>query len=256
MEHAKPEIVQGKLTVKDKVYLTPHYIRITLTGKDIDNFTGVSEGANNKMLIPLRGSQTGEEAPTVMRTYTLRRLDNDKKEMLIDFVVHGDDGPASAWAIHASAGDEVVVKMKKKLKELYRPAEWYLIAGDHTALPVISVMLEKLPAEATGMVFIEVYGKEDVLHLSKPDGVVIRWLFNEHPGNGTQLQDAVTTVEFPSDKTRYIFAAAEAESVKAIQHFLRDQQRFPKEEWSVVSYWKLGQAEDKSVTERREIRNS
>jgi NADPH-dependent ferric siderophore reductase len=34
----KPSIIQAVLFVKDKEYVTPHYIRVTLTGEDVLQF--------------------------------------------------------------------------------------------------------------------------------------------------------------------------------------------------------------------------
>lgn len=91
-----------------------------------------------------------------MRTYTLRTLNVEAREMTIDFVAHGEEGPASRWAINANEGDQLVVFMKVKGKQLIKPADWYFIEGDHTAQPVMRMMLERLPADAKGQDMVEV----------------------------------------------------------------------------------------------------
>jgi len=59
----------------------------------------------------------------IIRTYTHRGIDLEKKEIWIDFVVHGEEGPASAWAANSKPGDALGVMMKRGKKELYSPAE-------------------------------------------------------------------------------------------------------------------------------------
>jgi NADPH-dependent ferric siderophore reductase len=42
-----------------------------------------------------------------MRTYTIRRLAGDQLD--VDFVLHGDNGPASRWALRAQEGDAIQI---------------------------------------------------------------------------------------------------------------------------------------------------
>lgn len=250
------EIMKAVLTVKEKTYLSPHYIRVILEGEGIHEFANANVGDNNKIIIPQNGmvqlpsrGERGSERP-LMRTYTLRALDLAKQEMAVDFVAHGDNGPASRWAIHAETGDQLGVAMKVKSRPLFQPADWYLLAGDHTALPVISVILEQLPADAKGKIFLEVHNAEDVLELTKPEGVELQWIFNAEPGKVQTLPEAIRNTLL-ADGSKFIYVAAEYSSANEIQQYLRNHDGLDRSEWQTYSYWKYGQSEDSSSEERR-----
>ncbi|WP_182953838.1 siderophore-interacting protein [Pedobacter gandavensis] len=265
-EKMKPEMMRGLLTIKSNTFLSPHYISVVLEGEDLKNFRDADIGDNNKLLIPAKGSKTviipekkaydstrADEKAAIMRTYTLRKLDLKKQEMTIEFVAHGDEGPASSWAILAEIGDQLGVVMKKKDKKIFQPADWYFFTGDHTALPVISVLLEAMQEDACGEVMIEVYGPEDVIELNSPAGVNVIWLFNQTPGLNSSLPERFRRVKIPSQGTRFLFAAAESQAIIEIQGVLRENKELKRNEWKAYSYWKLGQSESQSSEERRTV---
>ena len=87
---------------------------------------GVRPGSNNKIFIPV--GNDGQE--TIVRTYTNRKIDLEKKELSVDFVAHGDNGPTSAWALKAKAGDHLGIGMKESLRPLVPESDRYLLAGE------------------------------------------------------------------------------------------------------------------------------
>ncbi|QDO94462.1 siderophore-interacting protein [Formosa sediminum] len=259
-------IVQGAFTVKHKQFITPHYIRIVLTG-DVSIFKTAMLGDNNKVFIPpagvpklhMRHFDTARntwilpEADVLpyMRTYTHRAIDLEKNELTIDFVNHGKSGPASAWAIEAKPGAELGVAMKLHDKQLYPPAQWYMLVGDATAIPVLSVILESLPPEAKGVCIIEVHGEADEQVLATKADITFKWLHNPNPGHGEFLIDAVKALPIP-DVVKFGFVACEFSAVKAIRHYLRKDLQWSTNELYAYSYWKNGVAEDASAKERLE----
>lgn len=260
--------IRAILKVRRKEYITPHYIRIYLTGDNIEQFQNTSVGINNKILIPENGSNEihfpsrekskNSQDPTkksIMRTYTHRGIDLEKNEIWIDFVAHGEEGPASAWAINAKEGDVLGVTMKDGKAELYPEAEWYLLVGDATAIPVLSAILEDLPPTAKGTCIIEVNGKEDVQRIQTEAQINFRWLFNERPQEGSKLFDEIKKVDLAA-QNRFAYVAAEFSSVKNIRHYLRKEKNWAIDELYAYSYWKAGEAEDKSVTDRQQEKKS
>lgn len=125
------KFISAELSVSRKEYITPDYIRVFLTGDDVPLFKNATVGVNNKILIPPKGvdkvhfPQFDKNKPQTllpdglrpaMRTYTHRGIHLERNEIWIDFVAHGDEGPASAWAIGAEPGDVLGVLMKKRQK--------------------------------------------------------------------------------------------------------------------------------------------
>lgn len=256
----KPEFIRSVLTVRHTKHLRPHYIRITLTGDDVPLFKDATVGANNKIFLPAHGeSEIHFESPkAIRRTYTHRGIDLDKNEMTIDFVAHGESGPASAWAIHAKPGDSLGVAMKVSSSPLYPEADWYLLVGDATGIPVLAAILESLPADAKGVAFIEVLNKEEEIPLLTAADIQINWIHNPSPGEESPLVTAVRNVELPdkSQMTYFGYVAAEFTTVKEVRNFLRKEQAWKTESLYAYSYWRYGKSEDGSMKERQEEKRS
>ncbi len=256
---------QLELTVSRKEYITPHYIRVFLTGNDVEQIANTTVGVHNKIFIPPRGINKvyfpklnsgtkqwivqSEELRPSMRTYTHRGIDLDKKEIWIDFVAHGVEGVASEWAINAQIGSVLGVMMKGRKKELYPKAENYVLIGDATAIPVLGAILEDLSETAKGICIIEVHSKEDEQLLQTNANIQFIWLHNKNPQNESKLPEAVKKLFLP-EKNRYAYVAAEFSAVKKIRHYLRDEQNWQRQEFSAISYWKAGETEDVSARER------
>lgn len=264
----KPQIAKHVFKVFKKEFLTPHYIRVTLQGEGAKDFAKCDLGANNKIMVPPRGMKEvklavwdeeknewalpPEHERPLIRTYTHRSIDADNNLIVIDFVNHGDNGPASAWARHAEIGDQLGVAMKIRPTVLYPEADWYLLVGDATALPVMNVILECLPPTARGHCIFEVPTPEDAKIAVLHPGFSVDWLYNEHPENGSTLFERVKEVNVPNSATTFAYVACEYSSVKHIRQHFKEERAWANKEFYAFSYWKAGVAEDKSAQVRQD----
>lgn len=265
-EYSSNPFIRAAFTVVRKEYITPHYLRIFLTGDSVSEIADTTVGINNKIIIPPAGMTNFEmpvmnpetkslqysdsDAVPVIRTYTHRGIDLDKNEIWIDFVVHGDEGPASAWAMDAKPGDALGVMMKRGKRELYSPVENYVLVGDATAIPVISAILEDLPATAKGVAILETYDENEEIRIETKAAVEIIWIHNSNPQKGSKIASLLKAQKLPQTN-RFAYVAAEFSTVKEIRNYLRKEQSWSRDELYAYSYWKSGVAEDRSVGDRR-----
>lgn len=247
MEAVKKNRVQSVFTVKEKIFLTPHYIRVvfSMTDEQAEQFGNVQIGGHNKLFL----------SDIVTRTYTTRHIEYNKKEIWVDFVAHGDNGPASFWANRTTVGNTLSIAMKDGKRPLFPEADEYLFVGDSTALPVIGAMLEQLPAGVKVNVILEVFGPKDEIPLITKADLNIQWLYNPYPETGSRIADTVRKLKLPVGK-RFVFAAAEYDTARALKSYFKEDLRWPNSEYSVVSYWTKGESEDQSSHKRRVERNS
>ena len=241
----KTKKIRSVFTVKNKKFLTPHLIRVVF---EIDeNQAGllahVQSGSNNKIFIP---SSAEKESEPLVRTYTNRKVDLENLELSIDFVAHGEEGPASAWALKTNPGDTLEIGMKESTRPLVPEADFYLLVGDATALPVICAIVEQLPSYTSAKVLLEVHGKEDEFILCSAAYVSVEWLHNPHPENGSRLADLSISSEFPSGLLKkYIYIAAEYTTVHELRTYFKTKLSWDPHGMYACSYWKAGQSEDK-----------
>lgn len=247
-----------QLVVNQSQRISPNMQRITLQGEDLADFPTGYEGGYVKLLFSLNDEHPQLESKTnnikdntkvIMRTYTVRTFDSNDLKLDIDFVLHGDcethSGPASNWAKHTKPGDSMQMLGPGKVKSTSLDADWFLLAGDMTALPAISCQLEKLPDHASGYAVIEVMCEQDKQTLKKPDGIKLIWVINSHPDTkNTALFDAVNTIPWLSG-TPSIWAACEFSNMRLLRAYLKKDKLVSRDQLYISSYWKMGQTEDK-----------
>ncbi|MEU8372499.1 siderophore-interacting protein [Micromonospora sp. NPDC048894] len=195
--------------------LSPSFLRVTFTGPDLDRFADNGYDQRIKLVLPLPGRPgvhlpggvdwyshwraLPEDERCPIRTYTVRAVRPYLAEVDIDLVLHGDSGPAGRWALRARPGDEAGLLGPDAGYHgdhggiEFRPpaAGQLLLAGDETAVPAISAILERLPLDARGRVLLEVPDRADVLPLVAPPGVTVDWLPRDGGDHGSRLLPAV-----------------------------------------------------------------
>ncbi|MBX2835721.1 MAG: siderophore-interacting protein [Gammaproteobacteria bacterium] len=246
------------LTVAAVRYLSPNMIRVTFQGPELSNFPEHREGANCKLLLPepqesreaFLGRIKAGEKPTI-RTYTVRHYRSSLKELDIDFVAHGDKGPASRWATHAKAGDFLGFFGPGLPKLTHFDADWYLLAADPSALPMLAAALEAMPDDATGVAIIEITSEEDKLTLKAPAGIEIKWLVHSDPHvPSTQQQAVIRDLRWPDGRVQTCIAG-ETSAIRAIKQFIKQEKNVAAKDSYISGYWKIGLVEDEHQQMKR-----
>ncbi|MEO9340835.1 siderophore-interacting protein [Mesorhizobium sp. SB112] len=255
-----------EMTVEGAVDVTPHMRRITLSGPGLDRY--VSGGQHFKLFVPPEGIAIpewpvpGEDGLPVwpaddrrpkVRTYTVRSVDLAAGTIEADFVLHGDHSVGSRWALNAQSGD--IVGVRGPVGRAVPEADWYLLVGDETALPVIARTLESLPASAKGIALVEVADESEQQSIDFDADIELRWLHRNGAEAGTTslLVDAVLAVEMPPAGTRiHAMAGVEYTAFKAIRRHWRDKLKLDKKDVLPVAYWRRGRAEGEAVPEDKD----
>lgn len=255
----KPKKPPRILTVKSALHITPTMIRVTLYSPEIHEMTAGCEGANCKLFLPQTGQNQADfmrqldEGPRPdVRTYTVRHIRHDDCEMDIDFVDHGDNGPASAWARRAKSGDFCGFAGPGTVKVPTFYADWYLLAADMSAIPVVAATLEAMPRDARGLAIFEVPDIRDRQQIDAPEGIEQRWLVHPDPhGASTQIVDTVNELVWPVGQVQTCIAG-ESNVIKNLRQFLHLTKGIAREHTYLSGYWKLGLIEDEHQKMKRE----
>ena len=173
------------------------------------------------------------------RDYTPRRYDAAANTLTLDFVLHGD-GPATAWAAQARPGHFLGVGGPRGSFVIPDDFDWYLFAGDETALPAIGRRLEELAPTAHALVVAEVADEEEEQRFTSRASVDVRWLHrNAAPGTTSLLEDAIAALRIPQGEG-YAWVAAEAATAKTLRRHLVEERGLDKERVKAAAYWKRG----------------
>jgi len=256
----KPRRISAVLEVRSARRVTPNMIRVTLTGPDLSAIPAWIAGGHCKLMIPEPGqSRFAFEdrffngPKPVTRTYTIRHARPEACEIEVDFVAHGDDGPASAWAARAQPGDVIGFAGPGMPKLTEFDADFYLIAADMSALPVAAAALEALPRDARGVAIFELTAPEDRQEIDAPAGISQHWLLHRDPHQPSRAQvDMVEAMPWPEGRVRTMIAG-ETGVIRSLRLFLRQDKGLDRARVYASGYWRIGLAEDEHQKVKREI---
>ena len=204
------------LEVKSVGRIAPKMLRITVGGEELAGFVSAAHDDHVKLFFPQPGqakpvlpssSPNGPVYPTdaprpAARDYTPRRYDPAAGTLAIDFVLHGD-GPATSWAAQARPGDFLGAGGPRGSFIVPDDFDWYLLAGDDTALPAIGRRLEELPPGTRALVVVEVADPGEEQRFDTRTRLDMQWLHrgdaaaSEKSGSQSLLHDAVAGLSFP-----------------------------------------------------------
>ncbi|MGF6372415.1 NADPH-dependent ferric siderophore reductase [Paraburkholderia sp. RAU6.4a] len=245
------------LQVKQVRALTPHLIRVTVTGADLDDFVSASFDDHIKVFFPDPGAdkptlpQAGPDGPVfpegkrpTARDFTPRRFDRDARELDIEFAMH-DAGPAATWAAQAQAGQYLGVGGPRGSLVIPTGFDWHLLIGDDTALPAIARRLEELPAGTRVAAVIEVADPSARIEFTTQAEVHLVWCYRNEANtqNGARseaLLHAVRDTWLPVNGEGYVWAAGEAATIRAVRQHLCGERGVDKTRIRAASYWKQG----------------
>ncbi len=282
------------LQLKRRIQVSPSMLRCVFTGGDVAQMKHEAPDQRIKLLL---GAQDGSSTPLsvsdswyqdylalpkslrpVLRTYTLRALRAEENEVDIEFVLHGENGPASRWATHAQPGDFLqIVAPNAQARQDSGGYEWaahtglkqVLLIADETALPAAMGILEQLatwPEPPEVQAFFEVPWQSDVQPREMPFAQ-IHWLARAgHHTYGDvllaavrkyisipaavrvgaqSLEDKSLSNDFlwesaPRTSAFSAWIAAESTVVKKLRHLLIGEHQLDRETVNFMAYWTRG----------------
>lgn len=228
--------------------VTPRLVRVVVGGPELDGLDPGLPGASVRLLLP--SGDDGLVVPTwsgnefllpdgtrpPLRTLTPRRFDAPAVELTVEIVLH-DGGTLSTWATAAAPGDPVAVSGTGRGYTIDPDADAFVLAGDETAIPAISQLLEAIPTDRRVDVDLAVAHADAEGPLPAHPGASVRW----HVGDDA-LVDALRRADL-GPGTR-VWAAGEAATMQRIRRLLSEERGLPRSAATVRGYWKRGRAGD------------
>ncbi|GLZ09634.1 hypothetical protein Acsp03_71000 [Actinomadura sp. NBRC 104412] len=255
-------IALRELEVARVVDVTPGLRRVTLTGDQLGSFTGsdgttfpefASDGFddNVRLIFPYPGEsepvlpvyKDGKfkwptDPPALWRVYTVRRYDAQARELDLDFVKHGV-GVATTWAYRAKPGDRLHVGGPSVSRGWPEGYDWFLVAGDDTAIPAIDRLLAELPGGTQAEVYIEVAEESHRIDFPARPGVEVTWVVRNGLAPGTEplLLQAVREAG-RREGSMFAWLAGEQSVVRDLRRYLIEERGVDKSDIDHTGYWR------------------
>jgi NADPH-dependent ferric siderophore reductase len=254
IERGAPHLT-GVAVVGAVELLTPRLARITFEGPELAGFPDEEPGeiitliwpadGRDEVVLPGAGWRYPPGAPDQhWRNYTIRDYDRERPAMVVDFVLHGDHGRASAWAARARAGDRVGFAGPRVHYTTDADAPWTLLAGDETALPSIAATLERMPDGHRVFALVEIDHRDDRQEIETRAEATIVWIERKRPPHASRaLERAVRALALP-DGPGKVWVAGESAMVRGLREHLRGERGVPIGPMQAIGYWKHRETRD------------
>lgn len=238
-------------TVTYTSQLSPSMVRVAFGGAGLDSFTptGFTDEYINALFLPdgvsysppfdIDSARALEpNAHPRPRRFTVRNWDPESRLLTIDFVTHGEAGYAGRWAQSAGIGTHLQMSGPSGGYRPNEEADWYLLAGDESAMPAIARSLEQVPTSKPCVVFVVVDDVDHEVAMNGPSGIELSWLHRSSaPSPESLLRDAVADLRWQQG-TVDVFVHGEAGEVRATRRHLIVERGLDRDAMSVSPYWR------------------
>jgi NADPH-dependent ferric siderophore reductase len=254
--------------------VSPTMRRVTLSGSALEGFAAPGPDDHVKVFFPDptsgvltlpetgpggvqsipfgRSDQLAQPTPVVQRgqviarDFTPRQLrpaaNGRAAELDIDFVLHGDAAPATAWASSATVGSTLTIGGPRGSKLVPEALDSAVLVADPTSLPSLLRWIERMPDDvdlrAIAVVPDEGYRRYVA---ESPFADTAEWIWIVDPdadARAEALLGVLHMLELPEDG--FVWAAGEAQSLVAVRRYLRRELGFDRSRVLVDGYWKRG----------------
>ncbi|MGW8566024.1 siderophore-interacting protein [Isoptericola sp. NPDC055881] len=186
------------------------------------------------------GLQRPAGVVSISRDLTVRatRTVDGVAEVDVDWVLHGDEGPASAWAARATPGDEVVLAGPRGSAGVPEGIARLTLVGDETGLPALARWAAAVEPGVPVTAIVEIGDDVDEAHVEDElDGAAVEILYRtDGPG---QLVEAVRSLGALGPDELFV-GLGEAGDLVPVRRHLRRELGLPAEQVLVSGYWRRG----------------
>lgn len=230
-ETVRHDLRRRHVSVVGRQQLPGDLVRITLGGADLDGFASLGPEDHVKLFFPGDGGVVGRDyTPSEFRALGA----TSGPELDIDFVVHGTDGPATAWASAAMEGDEIDFGGPRGSRLAPTGFRNALLIADPSGLPALRRWVRAFAGEPPTRAILFGGASADYLDETERAAVLLQVVEDG--------QDLLATVEAQDiDQDTFVWAAGEAGTLVPVRRHLKAQE-LPKENRSLHGYWKRGEA--------------
>ena len=225
------ELKRRRVTVLGTQRLPGSLVRVTLVGEDLVGFTSLGPEDHVKVFFELDGGVAARDyTPSEFRPIG----PTSGPELDIDFVVHGTEGPASAWAASAAPGVELQFGGPRGSRLAPGGFRNILLIADPAGLPALRRWIRASAGETPTRALLFGGASADYLDEVETTDALVEVLDADH-----DLLHVVAAQDVDADT--FVWAAGEASALVPVRRHLKSF-GLPKENLSLHGYWKRGDA--------------
>lgn len=257
-ERVRHPLAVRRGTVLEVDRAVPGIACVTFGGPELRGFTSLGPADHVKVFFPdpssgvlvappttAGGAASGEGGSPLARDFTPRWAGpgpDGSPRLRIDFVLHGDAGPASAWAARARPGDELVVAGPRGSKLLPEGMTRLLLVTDESALAAGARWLERVPegVPVDGLLLAHDPAVADYLPPELADRAELDVLPASTPPD--EIAGTVRQMAEGADERTFAFLAGEAGTLVPLRTLLRELLPNGRDQLSANGYWRHGVA--------------
>ena len=233
----RSETRRRSLTVARIQHITPRMVRVTLTSNELADFRSPAHDDHIKVFFPAPGERENR------RDFTPRAFDVDAGTLVVDIALH-EDGPSMQWVSSVQAGQTIEIGGPRGSTVVPDDFDWYLLAGDETALPAIGRRVEELRAGVPVTTVITIANAAEKQVWQTQASWTPIWILRNEIGTDdvSALQTSLAGWRMPPGDGM-VWIAAETSVARALYAYMLNDRHHPRAWIKAAGYWTRGQSD-------------